>query len=85
MVSHMKTTIDLSDSLLDEAKKIAARDSTTLRELVEAGLRRILQERRKKAAFALRDARVGGRGLRPELRGRSWDDIRELSYDGRGV
>ncbi|MCC7542113.1 MAG: DUF2191 domain-containing protein, partial [Deltaproteobacteria bacterium] len=54
------------------------------RELVEAGLRRVLRERRAKGVFSLRDARVGGNGLRPELRGRSWDDIRDLAYEGRG-
>jgi Arc/MetJ family transcription regulator len=79
----MKTTIELSDALLEEAKRIAARDSTTLRELVESGLRRVLRERRRKGTFTLRDARVGGRGLRPELRGRSWNDIRDLSYEER--
>ena len=84
MVSNMKTTIDLPDALLEEAKRVAGRDGTTLRELVELGLRRVLRERRPKQAFALRDARVGGRGLRPELRGRSWDDIRDLAYEGRG-
>lgn len=81
----MKTTIELSDALLEEAKRIAARDGATLRELVESGLRRVLRERRAKGAFVLRDARVGGRGLRPEARGRSWDELRELSYGDRGA
>ncbi|MDQ3034517.1 MAG: type II toxin-antitoxin system VapB family antitoxin [Myxococcota bacterium] len=81
----MKTTIELSDALLEEAKRIAARDSTTLRELVESGLRRVLRERRAKSAFTLRDARVGGRGLRADVRGRPWDDIRDLSYEDRGT
>lgn len=84
MVANMKTTIDLPDALLEEARRIATRDGATLRELVESGLRRIIQERRAKGTFVLRDARVGGRGLRPELRGRSWDDIRDLAYEGRG-
>jgi hypothetical protein len=84
MVTHMKTTMDLPDSLLEEAKRVAARDGTTLRDLVEAGLRRIVRERRAKLPFVLRDAGVDGRGLRPELRGRSWDDIRDLAYEGRG-
>ena len=85
MVTHMKTTIELSDSLLDEARRIAVRDGTTLRDVVEAGLRRIVQERRARGTFTLRDARVGGRGVAKELRGRSWDDIRDLAYEGRGT
>jgi hypothetical protein len=31
----MKTTLDISDPLLDEVRKIAARENTTLRALVE--------------------------------------------------
>jgi len=34
MASHMKTTIELGDSLLAEAKRVAAEENTTLRELV---------------------------------------------------
>src|SRR5215218_5709383 len=40
----MKTTLDISDPLLREARKVAARQGTTLRALVELGLRRILAE-----------------------------------------
>jgi len=42
MVYHMKTTIDLPDELLVDAKKRAAESRTTLRELFERGLRREL-------------------------------------------
>lgn len=85
MVSHMKTTIDLPEALLEEAKRVSAREGSTLRELVELGLRRVLRERAAKGTFSLRDVRVTGRGLRPDLRGRSWDDIRDLAYEGRGA
>ncbi len=35
----MKTTIEISAALLDEAKKLAARERTTLKRLIEQGLR----------------------------------------------
>ncbi len=81
----MKTTIDITDSLLKEAQKVARRERTTLRALVEQGLLRILSEKKRpRPAFRLRDASVGGNGLRPELRDAGWDKIRELIYEGRG-
>lgn len=85
MVTHMKTTIEISDPLLERAKRLAARDSTTLRELVEAGLRHVVAERAARAEpFQLRDARVEGQGLSPEFAGATWDEIRRASYEGRG-
>ena len=44
MGTHMKTTIELSDVLLESAKLFARRSNTTLRALVEAGLSRILED-----------------------------------------
>lgn len=81
----MKTTVEIADPLLEEAKRVAARDSTTVRELVEAGLRAVLKERRApRDGFVLRDARVGGNGLQREFQGASWDRIRDAAYEGRG-
>ena len=77
----MKTTIELGDSLLAEAKKVAAQENTTLRALVEAGLREVLAKRRRRAApFRLRRVTVKGKGLRPELLSASWQTLRDLAY-----
>lgn len=85
MVTHMKTTVEISDPLLEEAKKVAADESTTLRELVEAGLRAVLRERRERRhAFHLKDARVDGHGVRSDLRDAGWERIRDAAYEGRG-
>ena len=40
MVNHMKTTLDLPDDLLMEAKTIAVQRRTTLKAMVEHALRR---------------------------------------------
>lgn len=86
MVLHMKTTIDIADALLIEAKRVAAAEGTTVRELVEDGLRRSLAERRRRRRpFRVRPVTAGGDGLRPELEGVSWDRILDLAYEGRGA
>jgi hypothetical protein len=85
MGTHMKTTVDIADSLAREAKDLAARENTTLRELIEAGLRTVLRERRRRDTFRLRDVSFGGNGLQPEFRGADWERIREAAYEGRGT
>ncbi|MCC7258620.1 MAG: type II toxin-antitoxin system VapB family antitoxin [Gammaproteobacteria bacterium] len=84
MVSHMKTTIQIPDSVLVDARRIARRDRTTLKALVEQGLRRIIAERKQSEKFRLRRVTFRGQGLDPRLASASWDQIRDLSYEGRG-
>jgi len=80
----MKTTVEISNALLEEARRAAARDGTTVRTLIEEGLRRVLVERKKKSRFRLRKATFKGKGLQPQLEGASWDRIRDTIYEGRG-
>ncbi|MCC6851619.1 MAG: type II toxin-antitoxin system VapB family antitoxin [Rubrivivax sp.] len=80
----MKTTIDLADALLDEARRLARREGTTVRALVEQGLRQVIAQKRRGPRFRLRDASFTGDGLRPELATAAWDRLRELAYEGRG-
>jgi Bacterial antitoxin of type II TA system, VapB len=79
----MKTTLDIPDSLLEEVRKVAARERTTLRALVEQGLRRVLAEKKRKASFRLRDASFGGHGLQPEFQDAGWDRLRDFIYEDR--
>ena len=82
MGTHMKTTIDLADALFGEAKRVAARDGTTLRTLIEEGLRLALDRRSGKGAFRLRDASFkGGRGLHPDFARRGLSSLREAAYE----
>ena len=81
----MKTTVEISDSLLEEARRIAVRDETTIRALVEEGLRRIVAERNHRGAFRLRRASFKGEGLQPSLESAGWDQIRGLIYEGHGA
>jgi hypothetical protein len=69
--------------LLKKVRALAARDGKTLRELVEAGLRLIVERDERAARFKLRDASVGGRGLRTGLSYDDWGKILEIAYEGR--
>jgi Arc/MetJ family transcription regulator len=60
MHRHMRTTIELSDALLSRVRRIMAKRKTTLRALVEEGLRRVVEEDRAATAFQLRDASFKG-------------------------
>jgi hypothetical protein len=80
----MKTTLDIPDPLLREARKVAEREQTTLRALVEQGLRHVLTEKRRRPTFRLRKASFKGRGLHPELKETGWERVRELAYGDRG-
>jgi hypothetical protein len=80
----MKTTVEIPDTLMKEARKLASRQRTTLRVLIVEGLRRVLTERRSPAGFRLRKATFKGNGLQPELAGAPWDRLRDMAYEGRG-
>lgn len=79
----MKTTLDIADPLLREARHVAAREGTTLRALVEQGLRQVVAEKKRKRAFRLRKASFKGRGLRPDLVDAGWERIRDLAYESQ--
>jgi putative antitoxin of VapBC-like toxin-antitoxin system len=79
----MKTTIELPDALLAEARRVARREGTTLKALIERGLRRGVEPRASARVFSLRDASIGGKGLQPGITG--WESIVDLAYRGRGA
>jgi len=80
----MKTTIEISDPLLEEARKTAAKEGVTLRALVERGLDRVIGEARQRRPFKLKRAAFKGNGLQPEFRDAPWNAVRDEIYKGRG-
>jgi Bacterial antitoxin of type II TA system, VapB len=81
----MKTTVELPDALLREAKRIALRERTTVRALIERGLRAVIEQRRPSQRFTLRRATFRGDGLHAGRSLRDWDTIRDLAYAERGA
>jgi hypothetical protein len=80
----MKTTIEISDPLLHDARRLAEREGVTLRSVVERGLHRVLADARERAAFKLRRASFKGNGLQADFRDASWDRLRDAIYRDRG-
>lgn len=81
----MKTTIEIPDSILKEARKLASREGTTVKALVVESLQKVIAERKHAGTFKLRRASFKGKGLQPHLDGSSWEKIRDLAYEGRGA
>ena len=76
----MKTTVEIPDALMAEAKKYAAARGLTLREVLEMSLRRTLDQPGGKKTFRLRKTTFKGKGQLIH----DWETIRALIYEGRG-
>jgi len=63
MILCMRTTIEITDELLRQAKKKAAAEGTALRQVVETALRFYLAKPRRQAGYRLRWRTERGRVL----------------------
>ena len=81
----MKTTIEIPDSLLKEARKLALREGTSVKALVVEGLQKTVAERKRPGNFQTAQGHLQGKGLQADFQGASWERIRDTSYEGRGA
>lgn len=81
----MKMTVEISDELLAHAREVSQREGTTLRALVEEGLRTALALREQKAPYQWPDLSVTGLGLAPEIQAETWEPLRDRIYAGHGA
>lgn len=79
----MKTTIEISDPLLRQARRHAQRTGRSLRALVEEGLRLTLRAEQQRPSYQLPDRSVGKEGAANPLESLSWQDLRDEIYGGR--
>ena len=81
----VKTTIEIADDLFERAQQLAKKEKTTFRALTEEGLRRVLSDKGTKKK-KLRPLPTGGLGgLTDEFKDKSWQEILDESYRGRGT
>ena len=83
MIHPMKITVEISDPLLTEARALMRKHHTTLRALVEEGLRSVIAQKKQPRRFQLKQASFQGNGLHPDADS-SWESIRKMIYQGRG-
>ena len=79
MATHMKTTIEIADDLLEKARRQAKRENKTLREVVEEALRRHIGAK-PSGPFRLKRHSFKGKGLQPAIAEGQWETVRDLIY-----
>lgn len=83
-LTHMKTTIELPDDLLKQAKQTARAEGATLRALIEEGLQHALRAREQRKIVGLDFPTFGGSGLTEAFSEGDWSQLRNEIYRGRG-
>ena len=84
MVTHMKTTLEISTKLFQDAKEKALKTNRTFREIVEEALSQFLYVKKPQEKFKLKIKTYKGDGLVEGLSYEDWPAIRALIYEGRG-
>ena len=78
----MKTSLELSENLFRRAKSLARKRGTTLRALIEDGLRRVLTEGEAQRAENPKVLTFGGEGFAEGFKENDlrWDSLRKHVY-----
>lgn len=74
----MSVTLDIDPKLWTQAESTATSSGTTVRDLVEEGLRRVLSERGPDVQID--DFATGGHGLDGQFQDGGWINLRECIY-----
>ncbi len=80
MVTHMKTTLEISDNLFRRTKKLAEREGKTFKSIVEEALVTRLEAREKAAVPYLLDIPTVSGEVAPEFLNAPWERIRDEIY-----
>ncbi len=81
----MKTTIDISDRLPARAKSYASQSSLSLSEVIEEGLRKVLDTPASDTHCRLTDLSVGTSTGADPLESYSWLELRAMIYGDPGT
>jgi thiamine monophosphate kinase len=81
----MKTTLDISDTLLSEIKEIAKAEGVTLRSLVEEGLHQVLKDHSSPRKYDYKPVSFDLGGFTKDFQDANWSQIRDEIYKGHGT
>jgi len=81
MLRNMRTSIDFSESVLSDARKVSKSEGVTLKQLAEEGLRMAIAKREQAGSSKFRMVTFGDET--DEKVDLSWEDIREHVYPAR--
>ena len=76
----MKTTIDIDDELLRQAKKLGSETGRPLRSVIEEGLRKVLADKTHRSRYRLPDLSFGSESSPDPLEKYSWQELRDIIY-----
>lgn len=81
MPRHMRTTLELPDSLFRKAQKLARERGVPFRALVAEALHILLKAEKPTKRYRLPDTTFGGDGLVEGLSDLQWERIGHLVYE----
>ena len=81
----VQVTVEIHDDLAKAAIAHAERLEITLQELIVDALSRLLEQSATRDGFRLRDASVGGRGLKASAASATESTLRDWIYRDRGA
>lgn len=76
----MKITVDIDDELLRQAMELGRSTGRPLRELIEQGLRTVLEPGNARSGYRLPDLSFGSQGSPDPLEKYSWQELRDIIY-----
>lgn len=79
----MKTTVEIHDVLLERARLRAKETGQPLRAIIEDGLRELLAKPKPTTKYKMKDASYGNPGDPDPLRNYTWEELRDIIYEGR--
>lgn len=84
-MGSVKTTVEISDHLLERANRHARKSGRSLSAVIEEGLRQVLDTPAPRSGYRLSDLSVGNPDNADPMERYSWQDLRDIIYGHPGA